>query len=131
MNIATLPVGHLAGRAPQLDPNNVATGYLLRYCRGLNRATALENCTQFLMSEYDMSESAAELAAIHAHAELESLNQVAWIDIDASTANVVVLRTAGGTAIPFTVGDLLAQRESARDRGALRTVKPRPIQPVQ
>ncbi|WP_198655841.1 hypothetical protein, partial [Salinicola sp. CR57] len=25
MNIATLPVGHAAGRAAQLDPNNVAT----------------------------------------------------------------------------------------------------------
>lgn len=128
MNIATLPVGHAAGRAPKLDPNNVATGYLLRYCRGLDRATALENCTQFLMSEYDMTESAAELAAIHASAELESLNQVAWIDIDASTASVVVLRTAGGVPVPFTVGDLLAAREQARDRGALRTVNPRPLQ---
>ena len=131
MTIATLPAGRTAGRAPQLDSENAAIGYLLRYCRGLDRRTALENCTLFLMSEYDQTESAAELAAIHASAELESLNQVAWIDIEASTANVVVLRTAGGTAIPFTVGDLLAQRENARDRGTLRTVKPRPIQPVQ
>ncbi|MGQ7242791.1 hypothetical protein ACUN9V_04940 [Salinicola sp. V024] len=128
MTIATAPAGFKAGRAPQFDSENTAIGYLLRYGRGLKRATALENCTQFLMSEYDLTESAAELAAIHASAELESLNQVAWIDLDASTAQVVVLRTAGGTPIPFTVGDLLAQREQARDRGALRVIQPRPIQ---
>jgi len=128
MTIATFPACRAAGRAPQLDSENAAIGYLLRYCRGLDRAEALENCTQFLMSEYDQTESAAELAAIHASAELESLNQVAWIDIDASTASVVVLRTAGGTPVPFTVGDLLAARELARDRGALRVVNQRPLQ---
>lgn len=128
MTLATLPAGRMAGRAPQLDPKNAATGYLLRYCKGLDRASALEHCTLFLMSENAMSESSAELAAIHANAELESLNQVAWLDLEASTTDVVVLRTAGGVPIPFTVGDLLAARELARDRGALRIVNQRPLQ---
>ncbi|OLO05087.1 hypothetical protein [Salinicola socius] len=128
MTIATLPAGRQARRLPKLDPKNAATGYLLRYCRGLDRRAALENCTLFLMSELAMPEAKAELSAIHASAELESLNQVAWIDLESSTEHVVVLRTAGGTPISFTVGDLLATREQARDRGALRIVRPRPQQ---
>lgn len=128
MTITTLSAGPRARRLPQLDPKNAATGYLLRYCRGLNRREALENCTHFLMSEQAMPEAKAELAAIHASAELESLNQVAWLDLEASTEHVVVLRTAGGLPISFTVGDLLATREQARDRGALRVVRSRPLQ---
>ncbi|WP_110686994.1 hypothetical protein [Salinicola aestuarinus] len=128
MTMTTAPAGFQAGRVPQLDSENAAIGYLLRYGRGLSRRESLENCTQFLMSEHAMSEAKAELAAIHASAELESLNQVAWIDLEASTSHVVVLRTAGGTPVPFTVGDLLAQRKSARDRGALRVVNHRPLQ---
>ncbi|MAM57338.1 MAG: hypothetical protein CMN25_08395 [Salinicola sp.] len=128
MTITTLSAGPRARRLRQLDPKNAATGYLLRYCRGLNRREALENCTQFLMSEQAMPEAKAELAAIHASAELESLNQVAWLDLESSTEYVVVLRTVGGLPISFTVGDLLAAREQARDRGALRVVRSRPLQ---
>ncbi|WP_251978589.1 hypothetical protein [Salinicola avicenniae] len=128
MTIATASAGHLAKRLPQLDPKNAATAYLLRYCRGLERREALENCTQFLMSELAMPEARAELEAIHASAELESLNQVAWIDLDASTRDVVVIRSAGGVPVSFTVGDLLAARESARDKGTLRVIRQRPLQ---
>lgn len=128
MTIATLSAGPQARRLPQLDPKNAATGYLLRYCRGLERRAALENCTLFLMSEHAMPEAKAELSAIHASAELESLNQVAWIDLESSTRDVVVLRTAGGVPVPFTISDLLAFREQARDRGALRVVSHRPQQ---
>ncbi|WP_353981664.1 hypothetical protein [Salinicola endophyticus] len=131
MTIDTLTVGRAAQRAPQLDPQNAATAYLLRHCRGLDRAAALEDCTRHLMSEHAMTEARAELAALHASAELESLNQVAWLDLSASTEHVVVLRTAGGAPIPFTVGDLLAARELARDRGALRVVNHRPLPAVQ
>ncbi len=128
MTTLTAPAGRHAGRAPQLDPQNAATAYLLRHCRGLERAAALEDCTRHLMSEHAMSEATAELAALHASAALESLNQVAWIDLEASTRDVVVLRTAGGAPVSFTVGDLLAQRQRARNRGALRTVNHRPLQ---
>lgn len=128
MTIATAPAGFKAGRAPQLDSENAAIGYLLRHCRDLTRADAIEHCAVFLMSEHAMTEARAEVIAIQAFAELESLNQVAWIDTEATTPSIVVLRTAGGAPVAFSVGDLLAARELARDRGTLRTVNQRPLQ---
>lgn len=128
MTIATKTAGTSAGRALQLDSENAASGYLMRYCRGLERRDALENCTLFLMSEQTLTEERAEIVAIQAYAEIESFNQVAWIDAESTTASVVVLRTAGGTPMAFTVSDLIAAREVARDRGALRTVNQRPLQ---
>lgn len=108
-------------RAAQLDPHNLATAELWRH-RWTNRVDALANCIEHLVVNHDMTENAAELAAIQAYAELESANQVARIDTDATTAHVVVMRTEGGRPVMFTVDDLLRVLQQARDAGLVRVV---------
>lgn len=108
-------------RAPQLDPHNLATAELWRH-RWTNRVDALASCIEHLVVNHDMTENAAELAAIQAYAEMESANQVARIDTDATTAHVVVMRTEGGRPVMFTVDDLLRVLQQARDAGLVRVV---------
>ncbi|MBD3895268.1 hypothetical protein IEI94_05325 [Halomonas sp. ML-15] len=108
-NIAPINAAH----APQLDTHNLAIAELWRH-RWENRVTALANCIEHLVTVHDMSEPAAELAAIQAYADLESENKVASIDTDASTSHVVVMRTEGGRPVMFTVSDLMRFLEQAR-----------------
>ena len=129
MNTVT-PIRPEHRRAPHLDPQNVAVGWMFRYGHQLDRVTALEECTLHLMGEYDMSEHAAEIAAIQAYAEVSSVSQVAHIDIAATTQHVVVLRTMGGRPVMFTADDLVHVLESARDKGRARVVNTDTRRPV-
>lgn len=105
-----------AARLPQLDPHNVALGQLWRH-RGESRIDALNNCIEHLVVNHDMSEPTAELSAIQAYAEMDSANQLARIDTDATTSHVVVLRDEGGRPVMFTVTDLMHVLKQARVDG--------------
>ncbi|RCV89699.1 hypothetical protein [Billgrantia montanilacus] len=118
-----------SAHAPQLDAYNLATAQLFRD-RWENRVNALANCIEFLVVNHDMPEAAAELAAIQAYADIESTNQVARIDINASTSSVVVLRTEGGRPAVFTVTDLVRLLEQARTEGRAVVVDRETRRPV-
>lgn len=90
-----------------LTINDAACAYLLKLARPYQRTVALERCTSFLMEEHGHSQEKAGLAAIQALAELETLNQPAYIDADATTSHVVIVRRPGMTAMAFSVADLL------------------------
>lgn len=107
--------------APHLDAHNLAIGYLWKQ-RWENRVNAMAHCIEALVVNHDMTEAAAELATIQAYAELDAANQVASIDIKASTADVVVLRTEGGRPVMFTTRDLVRVLEQARAAGLARVV---------
>lgn len=99
---------------PHLDAHNLAAARLFRD-RWENRVTALGNCIEHLVVDHEMTEEAAELTAIQAYADLEATNQLARVDIDASTSHVVVLRTEGGRPVMFTVIDLMRILAQARE----------------
>ncbi|MCJ8287104.1 hypothetical protein [Halomonas sp.] len=99
---------------PHLDAHNLAAARLFRD-RWENRVTALGNCIEHLVVDHEMTEEAAELTAIQAYADLEATNQLARVDIDASTSHVVVLRTEGGRPVMFTVTDLVRVLAQARE----------------
>jgi len=99
---------------PHLDAHNLAAARLFRD-RWENRVTALGNCIEHLVVDHEMTEEAAELSAIQAYADLEATNQLARVDIDASTSHVVVLRTEGGRPVMFTVTDLMRILAQARE----------------
>ncbi|MBR9880770.1 MAG: hypothetical protein GYB17_14880 [Gammaproteobacteria bacterium] len=99
---------------PHLDAHNLAAARLFRD-RWENRVTALGNCIEHLVVDHEMTEEAAELTAIQAYADLEATNQLARVDIDASTSHVVVLRTEGGRPVMFTVTDLMRILAQARE----------------
>lgn len=107
--------------AAQLDAHNLAVGYLWQR-NWENRVNAMAHCIEALVVNHDMTEAAAELATIQAYAELDAANQVARIDLSASTADVVVLRTEGGHPVMFTTRDLLRVLEQARAAGLARVV---------
>ncbi|RQW71354.1 hypothetical protein EBB56_09340 [Halomonas sp. YLB-10] len=99
---------------PHLDAYNLAAARLFRD-RWENRVTALGNCIEHLVVDHEMTEEAAELTAIQAYADLEATNQLARVDIDASTSHVVVVRTEGGRPVMFTVTDLMRILAQARE----------------
>ncbi|MBZ5875987.1 hypothetical protein [Chromohalobacter israelensis] len=99
--------------APHQDAHNIAVARLFRD-QWENRVNALANCIEHLVVDHDMAEEKAELVAIQAYADLESTNQVASIDVDATTSHVVVMRTEGGRPVAFTVTDLMRILEQAR-----------------
>ena len=101
---------------PHLDAHNLAAARLFRD-RWENRVNALANCIEHLVTVHEMTEEAAELAAIQAYADIEATNQLARVDIDASTSHVVVLRTEGGRPVMFTVNDLMNVLQQARREG--------------
>lgn len=100
-------------RAPHLDAHNIASAQLFR-TRWENRENALRDCIEYLAHHHDMTEEAAELAALQAYAEIESTNQQARIDVAASTSHMVLLRTEEGRPVVFTVNDLLNVLQQAR-----------------
>lgn len=99
--------------AQHQDPHNIAAARLFRD-RWENRVNALANCIEHLVVDHEMTEENAELVAIQAFADLESTNQRARIEVDATTSHVVVLRTEGGRPVVFTVTDLMRVLEQAR-----------------
>ena len=102
---------------PQLDTESLATGYLFQV-RWENRVNALRHCIDQLVTHHDMPEATAELAALQAYAAIEGTNHTARIDVDATTSDLVVLRTEGGRPVAFTTADLLRLLQRARDEGA-------------
>nr|WP_300306961.1 hypothetical protein [Halomonas sp.] len=118
-----------ATRAPQLDPHNLATAELFRQ-RGTNRVSALANCIEHLVVNHDMPEHVAEITALQAYADIESMNQVARVDINSSTSHLVVLRTEGGRPVAFTVTELLRLLDRARDEGEAKVVDRESRRPV-
>ncbi|MDF9432997.1 hypothetical protein [Chromohalobacter israelensis] len=107
---------NVAAIAPHQDAHNLAIAQLWRD-RWENRVNALSNCIEHLVVDHDMTEANAELVAVQAYAELESTNQLASIDVDATTSSVVVLRTEGGRPVVFTALDLMRVLEQARNDG--------------
>lgn len=103
--------------AHQLDTESLATRYLFKV-RWESRVNALRYCIDQLVVNHDMTEAAAELAAMQAYAGIESTNQVARLDLDASTSDMVVLRTEGGRPVMFTTADLVRLLQRARDEGS-------------
>src|SRR5690554_3143989 len=91
--------------APQLDTESLAVGYLFQV-RWEARTPALAHCIEQLMTQHDMTASAAELAAMQAYAEIEASNAKARIDINACTSSLVVLREADGHPVALTLADL-------------------------
>ncbi|MCE8002557.1 hypothetical protein [Billgrantia ethanolica] len=106
----------------QLDPQNLAIGWMFRCGHQLDRVTAIEELTVYLMSELELPEHVAEIQALQAYAETSSVNQLAHIDVDATTAHLVVMRTAGGRPVAFTAEDLMHVLSRAREEGKARVV---------
>lgn len=107
MGIATeLQSPQATGQAPHLAPENAATAQLWR-TQGQRRAVAIDGCIEHLMVNHDMTERAAEDATLQAYADLESLNKVHAIDVEASTSRLLVIKTPGGARIALTISDLL------------------------
>ncbi|MCC5811344.1 MAG: hypothetical protein JJU06_13320 [Ectothiorhodospiraceae bacterium] len=89
------------------DITTTATAWLLRHARDLSRPDALKQCTDYLVGHHDVSEDTAGHVALQALASLESVNQRSWIDIDACTSHLVVIRRQGKPPIAFTLTDLM------------------------
>ena len=112
-----------------LDNESLATGYLFQV-QWENRTSALAFCIRQLVEHHDMPVATAELAAMQAYAAIEGVNQAARIDTDASTADLVVLQTAGGYPVMFTTADLLRLLQQAREDGRAAVVDPQRERPV-
>lgn len=87
--------------------SDAAFAYLLKMPRPYQREVAWSRCTSHLVECHGFSEKSAGLAAIQAIAELETKNQRAYIDADATTAHVVIVRRPGMDALALSVSDLL------------------------
>ncbi|MBZ9576753.1 hypothetical protein [Modicisalibacter sp. MOD 31.J] len=114
MNTATVtPIAK--ARAPHLQPENLATAHLWRYVgRTPRRDYLLDGCIEDLMVNHDMPERAAENAAGLAYADLDSLNKLATIELDATTTQGLILNTGRGQRVLLTVADLLNLLQSQR-----------------
>ncbi|WP_083001929.1 hypothetical protein [Halomonas sp. GT] len=102
-------------------PFDIATEVLWQH-RWENRAEALRITIGTLVNDYDISEATAEVAAIQAFADLDSVNLDSSIDMNASTSHVVVLRTRNGCPVMFTARDLDRMIQQARDAGLAQVV---------
>lgn len=92
-------------RAPHLDSQNVAIGQVWRL-QSQPRDTIIDETIDHLMTCHDMTEHAAENAAMQALAEIETLNTTDTIDISATTSRLLVFRGRGGSRIALTVADI-------------------------
>jgi hypothetical protein len=104
--------------APQLDAENLATGYLFQV-RWESRHAALSYCTRQLVAYHGMSEATAEREALQAYAALEGVNQRLRVDIDASTSALVMLQDREGRSIALTVTDLRHLLDQLRRKACL------------
>jgi hypothetical protein len=103
------------------SPFDLATEILWRH-RWRSRAEALRNTIGWMVSDYGISEATAEVAAIQAYADLDSANESARIDVDATTSHVVVFRDDSGRPVMLTARDLSRMIQQARDAGLARVV---------
>lgn len=110
-------------------PFDLATELLWKQ-RWDSRAEALRITIGTLVHDYGISEATAEVASIQAFADLDSVNLEASIDLTASTAHVVVLRTRNGCPVMFTARDLDRMIQQARDAGLAKVVDADTRRPV-
>ncbi|MCM2131436.1 hypothetical protein [Larsenimonas rhizosphaerae] len=90
-----------------LDQTNAATAFLLTLPRPVRKEEAVARCCAHLMTEHDMARDHAGILALQAFAELQAMNQTTWVDLDASTAHLVVIRQATGATLALTLTDLM------------------------
>lgn len=102
-------------------PFDIATEVLWQH-RWQSRAEALRVTIRTLVADYTISEATAEVAAIQAYADLDSVNESARIDVDASTSHVVIVRDGAGRPVVFTTRDLSRLIDQARDAGLAQVV---------
>lgn len=102
-------------------PFELATELLWQH-RWDSRAEALRITIGTLVNDYGHSEATAEVAAIQAFADLDSVNESSRIDVDASTSHVVVFRDNSGRPVMLTARDLSRMIQQARDAGLARVV---------
>lgn len=110
-------------------PFDLATELLWKQ-RWDSRAEALRITIGTLVHDYGISEATAEVASIQAFADLDSVNLEASIDLNASTAHVVVMRTRNGCPVMFTARDLDRMIQQARDAGLAKVVDADTRRPV-
>ncbi|MCC4290458.1 hypothetical protein [Vreelandella aquamarina] len=102
-------------------PFELATELLWQH-RWDSRAEALRITIGTLVNDYGHSEATAEVAAIQAFADLDSVNESSRIDVDATTSHVVIFRDDGGRPVMLTARDLNRMIQQARDAGLARVV---------
>lgn len=102
-------------------PFELATELLWQH-RWDSRAEALRITIGTLVNDYGHSEATAEVAAIQAFADLDSVNESSRIDVDATTSHVVVFRDDSGRPVMLTARDLNRMIQQARDAGLARVV---------
>jgi hypothetical protein len=111
------------------SPFDLATEILWQN-RWDGRAEALRITIGTLVNDYGISENTAEVAAIQAFADLDSVNLTARIDVDATTSQVVVFRDAAGRPVMLTARDLDRMIQQARDAGLAQVVDADTRRPV-
>ncbi|MFP3343342.1 hypothetical protein R0J87_12610 [Halomonas sp. SIMBA_159] len=110
-------------------PFDLATELLWQH-RWDSRAEALRITIGALVNDYGHSEATAEVAAIQAFADLDSVNESSRIDVDATTSHVVVFRDDSGRPVMLTARDLSRMIQQARDVGLARVVDADTRRPV-
>ena len=110
-------------------PFDIATEVLWQN-RWDSRAEALRITIGTLVNDYGIAEATAEVAAIQAFADLDSVNLDSTIDLNASTSHVVVLRTRTGCPVVFTARDLDRMIQQARNAGLAQVVDADTRRPV-
>lgn len=110
-------------------PFDLATE-LLWQNRWDSRVEALRITIGTLVNDYGISEANAEVASIQAYADMDSVNEPARIDVDASTSHVVIFRDASGRPVMLTARDLSRMIQQARDAGLARVVDADTRRPV-
>ncbi len=103
------------------SPFDLATEILWRH-RWDSRAEALLITIGTLVNDYGHSEATAEVAAIQAFADLDSVNESSRIDVGATTSHVVIFRDDSGRPVMLTARDLSRMIQQARDAGLARVV---------
>ncbi|WP_416139047.1 hypothetical protein ACM26W_01165 [Halomonas sp. HK25] len=114
---------HHSSAAPQLDAENLATGYLFER-RWESRHIALAHCAGQLTEQHDMPAHVAEREALQAYAALESVNHGMCVDINATTSDLVMIRDTEGRRIALTITDLRRLLDQLRREECLPRIDP-------
>lgn len=111
-----------------LDPADAALTWLFRHGHQFSRQSALALCVEELMMHQNLSHDTAERHAIQAYADLAERNTREFIDVDETTARVVILRGADGQRVMLTSSQLagFVANERAAGRAHLVDTAPRP-----
>lgn len=110
-------------------PFDLATEVLWKH-HWKSRAEALRVTIGTLVNGYGHSEATAEMAAIQAFADLDSVNADVSVDVSNSTSSVVVLRQGNGCPVMLTVRDLDRILRQARREDLIKVVDADARRPV-